>query len=154
MILVSACLLGDNCKYNGGNNYHQEIFDLLQEEEVVAVCPEELGDLLTPRIPAEIVGGDGTDVLNRQAKVINQEGEDVTSNFIIGANRVLTIVNQKGCQLAILKERSPSCGTKSIYDGTFSGTKQQGVGVTTAILEETGIKVYSEEDINQLKTII
>ncbi|MCK8817929.1 DUF523 domain-containing protein [Natroniella sulfidigena] len=154
MILVSACLLGENCKYNGSNNYHQRLSSLLQGHEVITVCPEELGDLGTPRIPAEIVGGDGRDVLNRQAKVINQEGDDITSNFLLGANRVLTIAKKDECRLAILKERSPSCGSRSIYDGTFSGTKQQGVGVTTAILEKAGIKVYSEEDINQLKNII
>ncbi|WP_408955036.1 DUF523 domain-containing protein [Natroniella sp. ANB-PHB2] len=154
MILVSACLLGKNCKYSGGNNYHQELSDLLKEEEVVSVCPEELGGLPTPRIPAEIIGGDGVDVLNKQAEVVNQKGKNLTSNFITGANRVLTIAKQKECQLAILKEFSPSCGTKLIYDGNFSATKEEGVGVTTAILEEAGIEVYSEEDINQLKTII
>ena len=115
-ILVSACLLGENCKYSGGNNYNQAICDFARGHQVVPVCPEVLGGLPTPRYPAEIV----------QGVVTNKEGINVDREFRAGAAKALAIAKENGVELAILQSRSPSCGVKEIYDGTFSGTKIPG----------------------------
>ena len=112
-ILVSACLLGENCKYSGGNNYNQAVCDFARGHRVVPVCPEVLGGLPTPRCPAEIV----------QGVVTNKEGINVDREFRAGAAKALAIAKENGVELAILQSRSPSCGVKEIYDGTFSGTK-------------------------------
>ncbi len=153
MILVSACLLGEDCKYSGGNNYNHHVKKYLSGKEVIRVCPEVLGQLETPRAPAEIQGGDGYDVLAQDATVIDREGRDVTTNFITGAKKTLSFIESDKCKLAILKSRSPSCGSQEIYDGSFSGKKKKGVGVATALLEEAGIKVINEEEIDELMKI-
>lgn len=137
-ILVSACLLGVNCKYSGKNNENESIKKLSEKYELVPVCPEELGGLSTPRPPAEIIG----------ERVLTVDGNDVTENFFLGAEKTLQIAQQNHCTIAILKEGSPSCGSNTIYDGTFSGTKKQGSGITTHLLRQHGIKVYSEDDIS------
>lgn len=144
MILVSACLVGINCKYNNGNNEVEKIKDLVKTGEAVLVCPEQLGGLTTPRSASEIVGGTGDDVLDGKAKVVTKEGQDVTPQFIKGAMEVLEIAKLYGIDKAILKERSPSCGSKIIYDGTFSSQKKQGQGVTVALLKRNNIKVLDE----------
>ncbi|SHJ61601.1 DUF523 domain-containing protein [Tepidibacter formicigenes] len=146
MILVSACLLGINCKYNGENNENKELINYLKDKEFVPVCPEQLGGLSTPRIPAEIVGGDGVDVLNKKAKVINKNGEDVTEEFLKGAYETLKIVKMFNCKEAILKLRSPSCGTNQVYNGTFTGELKDGLGVTAALFKKEGINLKSEEE--------
>lgn len=153
-ILVSACLLGKNCKYNGGNNYNSEIEALASKYNLIPVCPEQLGGLSTPRLPAEIQQGGGKDVLCGRAKVVRKDGADVSEQFIEGAKEVLNTAKQKNVKLAILKSKSPSCGKGNIYDGTFSGNLIKGNGVTTDILEENGIKVLTEKDIQQIKLFL
>lgn len=146
MILVSACLLGYNCKYNGGNNKNTELMKLLEGKKIVPICPEELGGLPTPRLACEIIDGTGQDVLKGNSKVLNKEGLDLTPNFIEGAKKTLAKAQETGSHLAILKSRSPSCGVNYIYDGSFSSKLRSGDGVTTALLKQHGIKVVSEED--------
>ena len=156
MIIVSACLCGINCKYNGGNNLDERVLKLLKEGKVIPVCPEQLGGQQTPRAPHEIVCGSGLDVLQGKAKVLGQgpdESDDVTSEFLKGAYETLKIAELVGASTAILKARSPSCGTCEIYDGTFSGTKRQGNGVTAELLLSKGMKVYTEENLNELELI-
>ncbi|WP_026477020.1 DUF523 domain-containing protein [Alkaliphilus transvaalensis] len=146
MILVSACLLGVNCKYSGGHNLKENLIKELENRSIVPICPEQLGGLTTPRPPAEIQGGNGQDVLAGNGSVSRNDGIDVTEAFIKGAEETLKIAQLLGIKEAILKANSPSCGNKRIYDGSFSGKKIAGIGVTAALLESRGIKVYSEED--------
>jgi uncharacterized protein YbbK (DUF523 family) len=146
MKLVSACLMGVHCRFDGKSSLDKDIKQLVKEGKAVPVCPEQIGGLSTPRLPAEIVGGDGFDVLDGKAKVITIEGEDVTEAFIRGATETLRIAKSVGATEAILKERSPSCGSCMIYDGSFKGQKQAGKGVTAALLKRNGIKVVSEEE--------
>ncbi|MCH5583828.1 DUF523 domain-containing protein [Shimazuella sp. AN120528] len=145
MKLVSACLMGVHCRFDGKHSLDTEVQKLVKEGKAVPVCPEQMGGLSTPRLPAEIVGGDGEDVLDGKAKVITIEGEDVTDAFIRGAEEALRVAKSVGATEAILKERSPSCGSCVIYDGTFQGKKQAGNGVTAALLKRNGISVSSEE---------
>src|SRR4249920_3282758 len=119
MIVVSACLCGINCKYNGDNNLDTRVLDLLKEGKAIPVCPEQLGGMQTPRIPSEILDGNGYDVLMGKSKVLGQGGYDVTSEFIKGAYETLKIVEAASATIAILKARSPSCGVSQIYDGSF-----------------------------------
>lgn len=130
-ILVSACLLGENCKYSGGNNYSAKVAAFVQGHEVIPVCPEVLGGLPIPRTPAELVNG----------KVVNRDGVSVDAAFRAGAAKALAIAKEKGAELAILQPRSPSCGATEIYDGTFTGHKVPGQGVFAALLRENGIPV-------------
>ena len=140
-ILVSACLLGKNCKYNGGNNLNQSVLDFIEGHEVIGVCPEQLGGLSTPRLPAEIVDG----------VVTNKEGVSVDNEFRKGAQEALAVALENKVDLAILQSRSPSCGVKEIYDGTFSGTKIPGQGVFAKMLMDEGIRVL---DAGELPKII
>lgn len=140
MILVSACLLGIDCKYSGDNNLNIELMKFLKDKNYIPICPEQLGGLKTPRKPAEIIGN----------KIITNEGNDVTENFIKGAEESLKISKIFNSKIAILKERSPSCGSNLIYDGTFKGKKIKGEGITTKLLRENGIEVYSEESFKDL----
>ncbi|KXG74388.1 DUF523 domain-containing protein [Thermotalea metallivorans] len=149
MIMVSACLAGLNCRYDGGNNGLEEIEKLVKEGKAVLVCPEQLGGMPTPRIPCEIVHGDGAEVLERKGKVINRNGEDMTIYFIKGAEETLKIAKLYGIRTAILKARSPSCGKKCIYDGTFSKKLKKGEGVTAALLKKHGILLLDEEDFRE-----
>ena len=136
-ILVSACLMGQNCKYNGGNNYSEKVMEFVTGHEVIAVCPESLGGLPIPRVPSEIK--DGT--------VINREGVSVDKEFREGAAKALKIALDNDVDLAILQSRSPSCGTKEVYDGTFSGTKIPGKGIFAQLLADAGIKAVDPEDL-------
>ena len=140
-ILVSACLLGKNCKYNGGNNLNQGVLDFVEGHEVIGVCPEQLGGLSTPRLPAEIVDG----------VVTNKEGVSVDAEFRKGAQEALAAALEKKVDLAILQSRSPSCGVKEIYDGSFSGKKIKGQGVFAKLLSAHGIKVLDAEDVAEHK---
>lgn len=128
-ILVSACLLGENCKYSGGNNYDQTVVNFVQGHKVIPVCPEVLGGLPIPRSPAELVDG----------VVINKDGISVDAQFRAGAEKALAIAKQNGAELAILQPRSPSCGVKEIYDGSFTGKKIPGQGVFAEMLRQAGI---------------
>lgn len=149
-VLISACLLGVNCKYNGGNNQIKLEADSMTGITFIPACPEQLGGLTTPRLPSEIKDLDGNDVLNGKAKVFNNKGEDVTMQFVKGAEETLRLAKRYNCSAAILKQRSPSCGSKQIYDGSFQGKVKAGDGVTAALLERNGIKVYSEENLDEL----
>ena len=151
MIIVSACLCGINCKYNGGNNLDARVLKLMQEGKAIPVCPEQLGGQQTPRAPHEIVKGNGCDVLMGKARVLGSEEDDVTFEFIKGAYETLKIAEAVSASIAILKARSPSCGVSQIYDGTFSGTKRPGNGVTAQLLLSSGIKVYTEENLEEIK---
>ncbi|RDY29266.1 DUF523 domain-containing protein [Romboutsia weinsteinii] len=144
MILVSACLLGINCKYSGDNNESEKVKEYLKDKIFVLVCPEQLGGLSTPRDPAEIIS---KGECGKQDKVISNKNIDVTGNFKKGAVETLKIAQIYGCREAILKEGSPSCGSSLIYDGTFSGKKIPGQGVTAALLRQNNIKVTSEKEI-------
>lgn len=146
MILVSACLIGHDVKYNGANNKNQKLIQWIEENEVVPVCPEVLGGLSIPREPAEIVGGDGEDVLNGKASVKTKSGRDVTGLFIQGANETLQIAQRVGAKVVVLKENSPSCGSTTIYSGDFNHNKIAGIGVTVALLKRNGIEVFSEDN--------
>ena len=130
-ILVSACLLGENCKYNGKNNYSERVAKYLEGHEVIPVCPEVLGGLPTPRDPSEIVSGE----------VINCKGVNVDRQFREGAEEALRIAKENGIDLAILQSRSPSCGVKQIYDGNFTGKLIPGQGVFAQLLEKNGFRV-------------
>ena len=136
-IMVSGCLLGENCKYNGGNNYSEKVAEYIKGYEVISVCPECLGGLPTPRIPAEIVDG----------IVTNREGQVVDEEFRKGAQIALEIARKEQIDVAILQSRSPSCGSKQIYDGTFSGVKVDGQGVFAKLLKEQGFHMIDVEDL-------
>lgn len=140
-ILVSACLLGVNCKYNGFNNEAEKLIKHMQNVVFVPICPEQLGGLTTPRPPAEI---------QDETKVINNQGLDVTKQFVVGAEETLRIAKLYDCKYAILKERSPSCGSTHVYDGSFQGKIRPGMGMAARLLEQNGIKVYSEENFEEL----
>ncbi|MBU3144954.1 DUF523 domain-containing protein [Clostridium sp. CF012] len=152
MIIVSACLCGINCKYDGGNNLDVRVLKLLQEGKAIPICPEQLGGQETPRAPHEIINGNGADVLIGKARILGpNEGDDVTSKFIKGAYETLKIAQAASASIAILKARSPSCGASQIYDGTFSGSKRPGNGVTAELLLSKGISVYTEENLDGIK---
>lgn len=144
-ILVSACLVGMHCRWDKTGDKNNRLYKLYKQGKVIAVCPEEIGGLGTPRKPAEILGGSGDDVLRGQARVFSNEGCDVTDEFIRGARRVLEIVRSFKIKKAVLKSKSPSCGLGCIYDGTFSGDLIPGHGVTAALLLRHKIKVADEK---------
>lgn len=145
-ILVSACLLGINCRYDGSNGRNEAVLGLMDEYSLIPVCPEQLGGLETPREPAERKSEEGQD-----HRVVDRSGRDVTAFFQRGAEETLKLGMLFGCRRAILKERSPSCGHGVIYDGTFSGHKISGSGVTAMLLEENGITVTGESGIRELR---
>lgn len=149
-ILVSSCLIGKKCSYDGNHRENKLVEQYLSDREVIDVCPEMLAGLPSPRPRCEIINGDGKDVLNGKAKVINEKGEDVTSFFLEGANQTLNIVRKHNIKYAILKARSPSCGSKKIYDGSFSGKLKDGDGVTAAMLKLNGVIVYDEEELEEI----
>ena len=139
-ILISACLVGDNTKYNGGNNLHPLIDQLLLKYDLIPFCGEQQGGLGTPRRPSEIING----------KVINDRGKDMTSHYIDGAKKALSICQYLNIHIAILKENSPMCGVNNIYDGTFTNKKINGQGILTQLLIKNNIKVYNEDNIEEL----
>ena len=138
-ILVSACLLGEACRYDAQSKPCLEVIALSEKYRIIPVCPEVLGGLPTPRTPSEIVGD----------RVLMRDGTDVTAHYRKGAEAALRIARENGCTRAILKERSPSCGCGRIYDGSFTGTLTEGFGVTAALLRENGISVVGETQIDQ-----
>jgi len=145
LILVSACLLGIPCRYDGGSSPVPQLQKLATLGRAVPICPEVAGGLPTPRPPAEIVGGDGEDVLDGRARVVRIDGEDVTEAFLRGAEAALSLARRLGVKKAVLKSLSPSCGSDLIHDGTFSGGLREGVGVTAALLKRAGIEVEEEQ---------
>ncbi|MBO9540300.1 DUF523 domain-containing protein [bacterium] len=148
MILISACLTGTKCRYDGGGfAQYPELTTLVEKGEAIPVCPEELGGLPTPRPPAELVGGDGAAVLRGEARIVREDGTDVTEAFLEGARAAARIAEQHGVERAILKARSPSCGCSTVYDGTFTGCVIPGQGVTAALLSAMGLHVTDETTI-------
>lgn len=147
-VLISGCLLGVNCKYNGGNNLVDKLTELVDQINFIPVCPEQLGGLTTPRPPSEIRAE------GEASKVVSNQGLDVTVQFMKGAEESLRIAKLYNCKYAILKERSPSCGSTHIYDGSFQGKVKPGMGMTAALLKQHGIQVYSEENFEELLEIL
>lgn len=141
MIFVSACLAGINCKYSGGNNYDEKVFNMVKERKAIPICPEQLGGLPTPRILAEIKVIDGV------RHVITSEGTDVTENFERGAIEVLDLAKKLDIKKAVLKSKSPSCGKGKIYDGTFQGKVIPGNGILADLLEKNGIEIINSDDL-------
>lgn len=139
-ILVSACLLGENCRYKGDNCKHEALLKLAEKYQLIAVCPEQLGGLSTPRNPSERVG----------KKVLSSVGVDVTKAFKKGAEAALRLAQANQVEFCVFKSQSPSCGKGVIYDGTFTGGKISGNGVTTELLEANGFKVYTEDEIDNV----
>lgn len=145
--VVSACLLGRNCKYTGGNNFNSRVAAFVRGKEYIAICPELDGGLGVPRPPAEIVGGNGGDVLDGWAAVVTNDGADVSREFCQGAATAVAAARSLGAQAALLKERSPSCGVSQLYSGRFDGDVRRGRGVAAAALARAGIRLYSEENL-------
>ena len=139
MFLISACLIGENVKYDGQNNYHNIARELYEKGLAIPVCPEVFGGMSIPRIPSEIQGD----------KVVSKDGLDVTDFFMKGAEKTLQIALKNNINIAILQSRSPSCGSKQIYDGTFTNTLIDGQGITTKLLEENGIMVITIEEFER-----
>ena len=140
MMLVSACLLGCACRYDGQSKPHPLAQELAKRGFAVPVCPEQLGGLTTPRLPSE----------RRGEQVVMRDGRDVTAEYRRGAEEALRLAELYGCRAAVLKERSPSCGCGRIYDGTFTGTLRPGDGVTAEVLKASGIQVLGESEIEQV----
>ncbi len=138
MYIVSSCLIGKQCRYDGTDNLNQAVIKFLENKAYIDVCPEELGGLQTPRVPAEI--------LNNQ--VVTRDGIDVTAAFVCGASETVKVAQANECTNALLKAKSPSCGCGEIYDGTHSGTLINGDGITTKALKEIGISIMNENDLN------
>jgi len=150
MKLISACLLGIKCPWDGTDKCSDEnAIKLLADEVLIPVCPEQLGGLKTPRPPQEIQGGSGEDVLAGRCTVKNINGDDVTQKFIRGAKQTLRIAKLFKVSQFIGKSRSPSCGCGEIYDGSFSKKRADGDGVTAALLKRNGVEVISEEDLRE-----
>lgn len=139
-IFVSACLIGENCKYNGGNNYSEAVKKYVEGHEVISMCPEVEGGLPIPRTPAEIVKG----------VVTNRDGVSVDKEFRVGADKILDVLLEEKVELAILQSRSPSCGIGRIYDGSFTKTLTNGNGIFADLLVKHGIKVIDVEKINNI----
>ena len=138
-VMVSACLLGEKCKYDGGSNYHEGIAEYLRGHQVIPVCPEVMGGLPTPRVPSEIVNG----------VVMSREGRNVDREFRLGAELALKKAEEEDVELVILQSRSPSCGVGQIYDGTFSGQKREGNGIFADLLMKNGFAVADAETIDR-----
>ena len=136
-IVVSACLLGHNCKYSGGNNRSQKVLDYIEGHDVIPICPETTGGLSTPRVPVELKDG----------KAINRNGEDVTEFFQRGVEKTMERLTGQDIDLAILQPSSPSCGCKQIYDGTFTKTLIEGKGMFAQALEKAGIPMMDETEV-------
>lgn len=149
-ILVSACLLGQEVRYNGNSlSVGKEIPEQwYSEDRIVSICPEVATGMSIPRAPAEISNGDGNDVLAGNALVLDSNGRNVTDDFIRGAELALSLCGQQNIKVALLAESSPSCGSTTIYDGRFAGSKIEGVGVTTALLQKNGIQVFTRFSIS------
>lgn len=150
-LMVSACLLGLNTKYNGGNNLKQDVLNLLQKTVFIPFCPEQLGGLPTPRAAVEIQDGDGYNVLAGTASVKTADGINCTLAFVKGAQESLQLASAVSAEGALLKARSPSCGSGCIYDGSFTGSCRAGDGVAAARLKQAGLIVFTEENLPELR---
>ena len=149
-IIVSACLLGINCVFDGSSNKNIRILELMEKHLIIPVCPEQLGGLSTPRDPQDILQGSGEDVLLGKAKVVTINGNDVTENFKKGASEVLEVAKLNKVKIAVFKENSPSCGVHFIYNVKQNQKfKTSGKGVTTALLLENGLRIISEKELEK-----
>ena len=154
-ILVSRCLLGHPVRYDGGGfDPHAQLLRWQEEGRVVALCPEVAGGLPTPRPPAEIPGGQGARVLDGLVPVKTIDGQDVSRAFVQGAEQAVRLAASKGIRFALLKARSPSCGNHENYDGSFSASRVAGEGVTAAALRQAGVKVFNEDEVDQLLSLL
>lgn len=153
MKIISACLCGINCKYDGGNNLHPYFLELLAHGEVIPLCPEQLGGLPTPRSVCELHGGTGADLLEGRAVAFSRQGQDFSLALLKGAQEVLNVAVEVDIEEAILQSRSPSCGCGLIYDGTFSHRLINGDGVTAAMLKQHGFMVWNEQDYLRAKGV-
>jgi uncharacterized protein YbbK (DUF523 family) len=149
-ILVSACMRGLYCRYDGKSKINPDLLLLKERYLMIPVCPELFGGLPIPREPSEILGGSGYDVLEGKAKVIAKDGSDRTSDFIKGAYDTLALAKNAGIKKVVFKSKSPSCGCGKIFDGNFSRNLINGDGVTTALLKQNGIEVYTEDEVDKL----
>ena len=140
-IMVSACLAGENCKYNGGSNRNEKVLRLIKENEAIPVCPEQMGGLPTPRVPSEI----------KEGVVTARDGRSVDKEFRSGAAKCLEIALRERPDMIVLQSRSPSCGVKQRYDGTFTGTLMEGAGVTAQLLMENGFRCIDVEDLVEIR---
>jgi uncharacterized protein YbbK (DUF523 family) len=146
-ILISSCLLGLHTQWDEDCKKIEELIELVKEGKAIFFCPEQGGGLSTPRIPSEIEYGKTSSlVLSDKAKVLSKEGKDVTKEFVNGAKMALQLCKEFDLKIAILKAKSPSCGSMKTYDGSFTGTKRKGSGITAELLKQNGIKVYNEEN--------
>ena len=150
-LLISACLAGVNCTYNAKNKLNPIVRDIFVSGNCLLACPEMMGGLTTPRETAEIVGGDGSDVLRKKARVVTSRGRDVTKEYLKGVSITLRMAKRGGVKCAILKSKSPACGLGQIYDGTFKGALKRGDGIFASALIKRGIKVFSEKDLKTCK---
>ena len=150
-ILVSACLLGEQTRYDGGHVRKENpiLESWKREDRIISFCPEVEGGCPIPRPAAEIIDGEGDSVIDGESKVVNVNGQDVTQEYMLGARKALQVAQKNGITIALLKARSPSCGSRSIYNGTFSNTLKPGKGVTTALLVRNGIRVFTEDEIEE-----
>jgi len=146
-VLLSACLAGVPCTHAAEAKTRPWALRLVAEGRAVSVCPEVAGGLPIPRPEAEIQGGAGGDVLDGRARVVSVDGEDVTSNYVLGAETARSAATRSGATIAVLKARSPSCGCGAIYDGSFEGRLVDGDGVTAAMLKRAGVEVVGDEDV-------
>jgi len=148
-LLISGCLAGLSCRYDGGSKPHPHLDDLRKDYDLIPVCPEQAGGLSTPRIPNELQDS-AAEILFGRGKVKNQAGEDCTEQFILGATETLKVVRLLEIKKALLKDGSPSCGKNRVYDGTFSGKSITGRGITAEKLHDEGVDIYSEDETDQL----
>lgn len=155
-ILVSACLLGEPVRYDGKAKALQDrlLSQWSTEGRLVPLCPEVMGGLPVPRQASEIEGASGESVLAGEARLRTKDGQDMTAFFLRGAHRALEIARQEEIEIAILKARSPSCGSRQIYDGTFNGRLKAGMGVTAALLRAEGVQVFSEEQLQEVEDLL
>jgi uncharacterized protein YbbK (DUF523 family) len=155
-VLVSACLLGADVRYHGGSaRIDSTILARWHDEgRIVAVCPEVEGGLGTPRPPAEMIGGDGRLVLVDRATIVTNQGRDVTAAFVAGARHAVALAKALAIRVAVLKSHSPSCGIGAIYDGTFSGQLTPGLGVSAAALDDIGVRLFDETQLEQADALL
>ncbi len=155
-ILISACLAGDPVRYDGKKKPLKNalLIRLQEEKRLIKICPEVAGGMTVPRPPAQIVNGDGPAVLKGRVRIRDITGLDVTDFFIKGAEHTLSVAKKFDIRLALLKEKSPSCGVHQIYDGSFTSTLISGSGVTAALLKENGIRVFSERELSLLEQVL
>lgn len=153
-ILISACLLGVNCNYKGSCSYDfskNNCFwsSINRKYNIIPICPEQLGGLSTPRIPSELQDS-AANIESGKGRIVNKKGLDVTKNFVNGANEVLRLSKMYNVHFAVLKSKSPSCGTKTVYDGTFSGVLIDGLGYTAYLLRKSKVTIYDEYEFSEI----